>query len=96
MSDLMINCKYKMAKNIPQTKSNELGVLSLNIRSVHKNLQAILDNNTEYDKYDVMYLNETCSNVGKLDNGLNDLIIDGFHPPVHQAPVRASYKGEGF
>ena len=60
ISDLLVSCKYKMAKSIPQTKSNELGVLSLNIRSVHKNLDSLLDQNQDYDKYDVICLNETC------------------------------------
>ena len=95
LSELMVQCRYKMAKNIPQTKDNELGVLSLNIRSVHKNLDKILDKNSDYDKYDVICLNETCTNVEKLANGLNDLLIEGFHPPVHQAPARQSHRGGG-
>ena len=95
ISEVMVQCKYRMAKNIPQTKGNELGVLSLNIRSIHKNLTNILDKNSEYDKYDVICLNETCTNVEKLANGLEDLLIEGFHPPVHQAPARQSYRGGG-
>ena len=95
LSELMVQCKYKMAKNIPQSKNNELGVLSLNIRSVRKNLVSLLDQNTDYDKYDVICLNETCANVDKLANGLDDVLIEGFHPPIHQAPARLSYKGGG-
>ena len=95
LSELMVQCKYKMAKSIPQAKNNELGVLSLNIRSVHKNLDRILDQNNDYAKYDVICLNETCANVEKLANGIDDLHIEGFHPPVHQAPARSSHRGGG-
>ena len=95
LSEIMVQCNYKLAKNIPQTKDNELGVLSLNIRSAHKNLDAILDNNKDYDRYDVICLNETCLNVEKLAHGLDDIQIEGFYPPVHQAPARSSYRGGG-
>ena len=50
---------------------------------------------TEYDKYDVICLNETSCNISKLPNGLDDLLLDGFNPPVYQAPARTSCKGGG-
>ena len=33
---------------------------------------------TEYNKYDVINLNETSCNMTKLPNGADDLLIEGF------------------
>ncbi len=90
-----MQCRYRSPKDIKQAEANELGVLSLNVRSVHKNLQAINDRNTEFNKYDIICLNETCCNTDRLPHGISDLSIEGFHPPVHQAPARKSYRGGG-
>ena len=95
LSEQLIQCRYKSPENIQQADAKELGVLALNIRSIHKNIQAINDRNTEFNKYDVICLNESCCNLEKLLNGIDDLIIEGFHPPIHQAPARNSCKGGG-
>ena len=39
--------------------------------------------------------NETNCNLDKLANGADDLILDGFHPPIISAPRRKSCKGGG-
>ena len=39
--------------------------------------------------------NETNCNLEKLANGADDLILDGFYPPVLSAPRRNSCKGGG-
>jgi exonuclease III len=95
VSDFLLKCSYLQPKDVPTAKSNELNVLSLNIRSLYKNLSNIADHVNEYQKYDVLAFNETNCIVEKLPNGINDLIIEGFHPPITQAPARLTGRGGG-
>ena len=97
ISDILVSCKYKQPKHVTAPKPNELNVLSLNIRSLYKNVNCdISDDITDYQKYyDVLAFNETNCSVGKLANGIDDLIIEGFHPPIIQEPFRNSGKGGG-
>ena len=95
ISQSLLNCKYKEPKNTKSAKNNELNVLSLNIRSLQNNLVNICDNASEYQKYDIMCFNETNCNINKLANGLDDLMIEGFHPPIVQSPARSSNRGGG-
>ena len=95
ISHTLMNCEYKQPKNVKYVKPNELNIFSLNIRSLNKNLNAILDNLSEYQKYDILAFNETSCNTDKLANGLDDLLIEGFHPPIVQSPVRQSGRGGG-
>jgi len=95
LADKLDRCKYRSPSEIQRSQNDELGMLSLNIRSIHKNLDRIIDSIMEYEKYDIINLNETSCNIAKFPNGLDDLLIDGFHPPVHQAPARASHRGGG-
>ena len=91
----MINCKYKQPKYIPCSKDNELNVLSLNIRSLYSKIGQMTDNITDYQKYDVMAFNETNCRLDKLANGIDDLTLEGFHPPIIQEPFRNSGLGGG-
>ena len=95
ISEKLISCKYQSPKEIPRARNNELAILSLNIRSIHKNLLQIQDDIHEYDKYDVISLCESNCNISKLPNGEDDILIEGFNPPIHQAPARASCRGGG-
>ena len=95
ISDCLVNCKYKQLKHAVPAKSSELNVLSLNIRSLHKNVATINDNALDFQKYDVLCFNETNCNFDNLANGINDLNIEGFHQPIIQAPMRKSCKGGG-
>ena len=95
VSNFLINCKYKQPKDVTAPKHNELNILSLNIRSLVKNISSIIDNATEYQKYDIMCFNETSCNIDKLANGIDDLLIAGFHPPIIQSPVRNTCRGGG-
>ena len=95
ISDSLMNCEYKQPKNIKFPKENELNIFSLNIRSLNKNLNAIQDNVSEYQKYDILSFNETNCNTDKLANGLDDLLIEGFHPPTVQSPARSTDRGGG-
>ena len=95
MSDFLINCKYKLPKNVQTSKQHELNILSLNVRSLSKNISVINSDIADYQKYDALLFNETNLNIDKLPNGLSDLEIEGFHPPFIQAPKRASCRGGG-
>ena len=95
ISESLQNCEYKQPKNIKSAKQNELNIFSLNIRSLQKNLANICDNVSEYQKYDLLLFNETNCNADKLANGLDDLMIEGFHPPIVQSPVRSTDRGGG-
>ena len=95
VSDFLIRCTYKEPKNILASKPSELSVLSLNIRSLQKKLPVIIDNISEYQKYDVICFNETNCNIEKLAHGIDDLLLEGFHPPLIQAPVRSTCRGGG-
>ena len=95
LSDKLDRCKYQSPRDIPKPSFDELAVLSLNIRSIHKNVDKINESISEYYNYDVINLNETSCNMSKLANGADDLLIDGFHPPIHQSPARTSCRGGG-
>ena len=95
ISELLKNCKYIEPNQVASTKQNELKILSLNIRSLVKNVPTIAENITHFQKYDVLMFNETNCNLDKLANGADDLILDGFHPPIISSPRRKSCKGGG-
>ena len=95
VSEFLVSCRYRQPKNISMPKNSELNVLSLNIRSLYKNISNISDNITEYQNYDIISFNETNFNFEKLANGIDDLLIEGFHPPIIQEPFRKSNRGGG-
>ena len=95
ISELLENCKYIEPKQVVQSKDNELKVISLNIRSLTKNISLIAENLAHFQKYDVLMFNETNCDPDKLPNGADDLILEGFHPPKLSIPRRKSCKGGG-
>ena len=95
VSDFLLRCKYKLLKDVTSSNTEELSILSLNIRSLNKNVSIISDNMTQFSKFDVLCFNETNCDVSKLANGLSDLTLEGFHPPVLKAPFRKSGRGGG-
>jgi hypothetical protein len=54
ISQFLTTCKYKQPNTICHPESNQLNILSLNIRSLYKNITVIADNLTEFSKYDVL------------------------------------------
>ena len=78
LSNKLSRCKYQSPREVPKPNDDELAILSLNIRSIHKNIEHIGESITEYNKYDVINLNETSCNMTKLPNGADDLLIEGF------------------
>ena len=95
ISDFLLKCKYVEPNRIAASKADELKILSLNIRSLNKNVPIINENYDHFNKYDVLCFNETNCDVGKLANGMDDLLLEGFHPPLLRAPNRVTCKGGG-
>ena len=56
--------------------------MSLNIRSLFKNIDYIRENNSHFQNFDVLAFNETNCDPSTLPNGFDDTLIDGFHPPI--------------
>ena len=95
LSEKLLQCKYTSLENISHAKEGELTVLSLNIRSLINNIDEIRANIEHYKKFDAICLCETNCNTEKLPNGIDDLLIEGFHKLLIQAPARKSCKGGG-
>ncbi len=95
ISELLVNCKYKQQRHVRTPSHNELKILSLNIRSLPKNIVRLREEINTYNEYDIICFNETCCLLEKLANGVNDILLDGFYEPLLQAPARKSGKGGG-
>ena len=95
LSDTMTRCKYYEPKQVQNSRNNELKILSLNVRSLNKNINKIAENANLFEKFDILCVNETSCNIESLPNGIDDITLDGFHPPIVQAPARKSCKGVG-
>ena len=95
ISETLINCRYRQPKHVKFAEKFELNTFSLNIRSLYNKIPKIRDDLADYLKYDVLCFNETNCDVDSLPNGFDDLTLEGFHPPIVQAPYRSSNKGGG-
>ena len=95
MAEKLKKCKYIESKNVKMSQSNELKIMSLNVRSLIKNIDYIREHINDFNKFDILSFCETNCNVDVLPNGLNDLLIEGFHEPLIQRPHRKSNRGGG-
>ena len=95
ISDFLVKCKYKRPTCTKTSSDTELNIYSKNIRSLTKNITCYSQDIELYQNYDVLCFNETNCIVDKLPNGINDLLLEGFHEPIMQDPIRASGKGGG-
>lgn len=95
ISDFLTRSKYVEPKTVNPSKANELKTLSLNIRSLVKCKDFLAEEIEHFQNYDILCFNETNCNVEKLPNGINDLLLEGFHPPILQNPTRKTNKGGG-
>ena len=95
ISNKLHNCNYTQFKDVKQAKQNELKVMSLNIRSLKNGIDSLRDNISHYAKFDILCFNETNCDIATLPNGIDDVLLDGFYPPLTQKPYRASNKGGG-
>lgn len=74
---------------------NELTIMSLNIRSLNKNIDYIRENIGHFNNYDILCFCETSCNIDLLPNGTNDITLDGFYSPIIHNPHRNSNKVGG-
>ena len=95
VSDMLLKCDYKLPLNVKPAKANELKIFSLNVRSLYKSITNFQEEISTYMKYDILSFNETNCVADKLPNGIHDLLLDDFHEPILQNPVRKSGKGGG-
>ena len=95
LSDLLQQCEYKQPSNVKPATSNELKILSLNIRSLHKSIDFFREEIETYSNFDVLSFNETNCTLTKLPNGVIDVILENFHEPILQDPIRKTGRGGG-
>jgi exonuclease III len=95
ISEKLHNCNYVQFKDVKQANQNELKIMSLNIRSLKNGMLSLRDNISCYGKFDILCFNETNCDLATLPNGIDDLLLDGFYPPLIQKPYRESNKGGG-
>ena len=77
------------------SKYYELKVFSLNVRSLAGKIDEFRENIEQYTKYDVLCFNETNCDENCMPFRGKELEIDGFYPPLIQAPARDSNRGGG-
>ena len=95
ISEQLKKCKYSEPKNVKMSQSHELKIMSLNIRSLTKNIVNLRENSDHFNKFDVLCFCETNCNTNLLPQGTDSLLIEGFHAPFIQNPARTSNKGGG-
>ena len=61
ISSKLTKCKYKQLSEISETKNNDLRIMSLNIRSLSKNIHLIREDISHFQKFDICF-NETSCN----------------------------------
>ncbi len=95
ISDFLVKCSYKRPSHNNVPKEDELDILSLNIQTLNKKMNSLRENVSSLEKHDIICFQETNCIVEKLPNGLNDLLLEGFHEPLVLPPIRASGRGGG-
>ena len=95
ISEKLKKCRYTEPINVTASKSNELKILSHNVRSLSKNIGYLRENIDHYSKFDVLCFCETSCDVDTLPNNIDDITLDGFYNPFISKPARASNKGGG-
>ncbi|MCP4456642.1 MAG: endonuclease/exonuclease/phosphatase family protein, partial [Cytophagales bacterium] len=95
ISEFLVKCQYTQQKHVKTASKSQLKVFTLNVRSLTKNVCYLREQIDQFDKYDILCLNETNCTRDRLPNGINDLILDGFHEPFLQDPIRSSGRGGG-
>ena len=93
LSQNLKNCNYTNLENI-KSKSDEISLLSLNIRSLKSNFHKLQEIEHKLIKFDIICLSETNIDPELIFNEhFYDLI--GFHSPILQKPNRTSLRGGG-
>ena len=95
VSEFLVNCTYKQPSPNNEPKELELDILSLNIQTLNSKIGSLRENLANIEKHDIICLQETNCIVDKLPNGINDLLLEGFHEPQVTKPNRPSGRGGG-
>ena len=95
VSEFLVSCKYKEPKYVNTPSEHELSIFSLNIQTLTNKITKLRDKLQFYQKFDVLLFQETNTIVEKLPNGMSDILLDGFHVPLVQKPIRSTGKGGG-
>ena len=97
ISDFLISCNYKnmtySSKDTPP--DTELNIFSLNVQHLYNKIDHFREDIDYYQNFDLLCLNECNLKKDMLPNGTSDLLLEGFHEPIIQEPIRASGKGGG-
>ena len=95
VSDILVNCKYKIMKEIETPDDNNLYIFSLNVQHLRNKIDKIREDIEKYKNYDILCFNECNLKLKTLPHGIDDILLDGFHKPLLQEPIRASGRGGG-
>ena len=95
LSDQLQRCEYKQPLHVKPATFNELKILSLNVRSLHNGIDKFREEIETYSNFDVLSFNETNCTFKKLPNGVTDIILENFHEPILQDPIRKTGRGGG-
>ena len=94
-SSILEQCKYYEMDKVTVSRSSELKILSLNIRSIYDKITNLREEIGHYSKFDILCFNETCCSTDRLPFGGKELELEPFYPPVVQSPARQSNRGGG-
>ena len=75
ISEILVSCKYQHPDNIKTPSNREIKILSLNVRSLVKNISNFREEIETFSKFDLICLNETNCKISNLPNGLDDIEI---------------------
>ena len=93
LSQNLNKCKYTDIRNLKK-KTDELSILSINVRSLKSNFHKLKLLEHSLNKFDIICMQETNIDPEDLFNpSFYDL--EGFHSPTLQKPTRGSCKGGG-
>ena len=95
ISELLTNCKYKQLKDVKTNVDSELNIFSLNVQHLHNKIDKLRLDISDYQQFDLLCFNECNLKLETLPHGIADILLDGFHEPVFQPPIRTSGKGGG-
>ena len=95
LSNKLQRCEYKQPTHVKPATFNELKILSLNVRSLHNSIDKFREEIETYSNFDVLSFNETNCTFNKLPNGVTDIILENFHEPILQDPIRKTGRGGG-
>lgn len=94
-SEILQRCSYHRMEKISASRSGELKVLTLNVRSLNDKIATIRDDLENYSKFDILCFNETWCSIEQLPFGGDELKLEAFHVPIIQSPARKSGRGGG-